>query len=125
MTHRTQRLGSEMRKSLSEIIRSKVKDPRLTDLVSVMAVELTADLKFAKVFISVYGGEQARADALAALNHSAGYIRGELAADFKAIRTVPKLTFLPDHSMDYGAKIDSILQDLNKEQDHDREEDAD
>lgn len=113
MPVRTERLNKELQKSITQIIRDKVKDPRVSGVMSVTSVSVTSDLKFAKVYVSTLSGEE-RVETLAALNNSAGFIRSELASAFKHIRTVPKLTFFEDSSIDYGTKIDTILKEIGQ-----------
>ena len=113
MSIRMGRVGSEMQKSLTSIIGSKVKDPKITGMVSVTQVECASDLKTAKVFISNLGDD--KQEVVAALNNSASFIRSELAKDLRNLRTVPQLTFFVDHSLEQGNKIDSILDSLKKE----------
>ena len=117
MAFRIERINGEMQKSISVTIQNKIKDPRISGMVSVTKADCAKDLKTAKIYISIYGGtaeeKKASFDAVTA---SAGFIRRELAADFKAIRTVPQLTFVPDESGEYGERIDSLLAELNKKQ---------
>ncbi len=109
MAFRTDRINSEMRKSIADIIENKLKDPRKTEMVSVMRVEVAKDLKTAKVYISVYG-EKNRAEAtFNAIVNAAGFIRRELSLAFNEIRTVPSLEFRRDESLEYRQRIDSIL----------------
>ena len=111
MKIRTNRMAEELKKEIIMIIRSDVKDPRVDGLVSVTAVEVTNDLKYAKVYVSKYGSDWARKEALAGLEASRGFIRSELSKRFKT-RTVPELTFVLDESLEYGAKIEAILHDI-------------
>ena len=114
MKIRTNRMAEELKKEIVSIIRTEVKDPRVDGVISVTTVEVTGDLKHAKVYISKYGTEWARKEALAGLEASRGFIRSELGKRFKT-RTVPELTFVLDESLEYGAKIEAILQEINEE----------
>jgi len=116
MSIRIKRINSEMAKSLSVIISHKVKDPRIPAMVSVTKVDCATDLKTAKVFVSSMGSGEEKQAMLAALVNSGGFIRSQLAIDFKAIRTVPQLTFFIDESSEYGCKIDAILNEIKKEE---------
>lgn len=111
MNFRIDRVNSELQKSISEII-SRLKDPRITSMVSVIAVETSRDLSSAKVFVSCYGGDVT--ETLAALKKCAGFIRHELREEYRELRTVPTLNFMLDTSMQYGEKIDAILEGLKK-----------
>jgi ribosome-binding factor A len=82
-------------------------------MIGVSGVDCAKDLKSAKVYVSVYGGTgEEKTEAFAALRASAGFIRRELAADLKEIRTVPELRFILDESGAYGEKIDGILNKI-------------
>jgi len=102
-----------MLKSISVTIQSKLQDPRVSGFVTVSKVDCAKDLKTAKVYIAASGAsKEEREGVLAAVQASAGFIRKELAADFKALRTVPSLTFILDESGVYGARIDELLAEL-------------
>lgn len=107
------RVNSELRKEIADIIANTLKDPRLDSagMISVMRVEATRDLKYAKVFVSLMDDPEPQTTLLA-LKSGAGFIRGELFNRVK-IRTVPNLTFALDSSLEYGLKIDKILRGLD------------
>ncbi|BDF58385.1 ribosome-binding factor A [Christensenellaceae bacterium] len=111
--NRMNRIDEEVKRALADIIRNDVKDDRLSPMTSVTRVEITSDLKFAKVFISVYADtDKKRHASIDALNHGAAFIRTKLA---KAVdlRRVPELTFVLDDSIEYSIKISKILDDVN------------
>ena len=112
MNYRMDRLNSQMQKIISEIIQFRVKDPRVCGMVTVLSVECTKDLKLAKVVVSIYGEEEDVNEAFAALVKCSGFIRRELASEFKDIRFIPEIKFYLDGSMQYGAKIDKILEQI-------------
>lgn len=109
------RINEEVKRVLSDIIRGQIKDPRISPLTSVVAVEVAPDLKTAKAWISTLGEEQAREDTLAGLKSAEGYIRNRLAKDLN-LRNTPKITFVMDDSIAYGVnmsrKIDEVTRDL-------------
>ena len=105
------RINGEVQKELSIIIRD-LKDPRIGIMTSVTAVEVTPDLKFAKVYISVLGNEQAKVDTLEGLNRAKGFIRRELAHTVN-LRNTPEIKFIIDESIEYGMKMSKIIDDLN------------
>lgn len=109
--YRIDRLNGEMQKAISGIISGKLRDPRISEMVTVTGVEVAKDLKTAKVYVSVYDKKETT---LCALSRAAGFIRRELAAEFSALRTVPALEFRADESIDYGAKIDKVLEEIKK-----------
>ncbi len=110
--NRMNRIDEEVKRALAEIIRNDVKDDRLSVMTSVTRVEITSDLKFAKVYISVYDTDKKRHASVDALNHGASYIRTRLSKAVD-IRRVPELTFVLDDSIEYSIKISKILDDVN------------
>ena len=111
---REKRLNSEFKKEIYEILTTKVKDVRLTEMFSITSVMTTADLKQAKVYISIFSlNESRKTDTFEAIKASAGYVRRELSSRMH-IRTVPEFTFLLDTRAEYGEKIDKILNDIHK-----------
>ncbi len=104
------RIDEEYKKELSQIIGYELKNPNITGLISVTKVKVTSDLKFAKVYVSILNAKNIK-DTLAALKKSAGYIRTELAKRVN-LRNTPELIFELDDSIEYGAKIDSILKEI-------------
>jgi len=108
---RTVKIAEELRRELADIIRMDVKDDRLSAMVTVSRLELTQDLKFAKVLISVFDEERAREKSIEALNHAASFIRTRLAHSMN-IRTVPKLTFVLDNNIAYSFEIEKKLKEV-------------
>ena len=108
--NRIGRVNEEIQRTLAALIPT-VKDPRVTGLISVTAVETTPDLKFAKVYISVLD-KQDGAQVLRGLKSAAGYLRGELGRSLQ-LRCTPQLTFVKDDSIDKGAHVLSLLRDPN------------
>lgn len=111
MNFRVDRVNSELQKSISEIIR-RLKDPRITSMISVLEVDVSRDLETARVYISCYGGDPDQT--LAALRSCSGFIRHEIRSEHRELRSVPELNFILDTSMQYGEKIDAILEELKK-----------
>ncbi len=107
---RTDRVSEEIKRELSSIIR-ELKDPRIPQMISVISVRVTKDLKYAKAGISVMGGEKVKKDAFAALKSASGYIRKEISRRVN-LRQTPEFTFVEDDSIEYGAHISQILRDL-------------
>ena len=104
------RIDEEYRKEISQIIGYELKNPSVTGLISVTKVKVTNDLKFAKVYVSILNSKNVK-DTLAGLKKSSGYIRSELARRIN-LRNTPELIFELDDSIEYGAKIDSILKEI-------------
>ena len=116
------RINEEVQHALSEIIRDKVKDPRVAKMTSVIACDVAPDLKTAKVYISVLGDEEEEARTLEGLKKSAGFIRHELATTVN-LRNTPEIFFHADHSISYGVHMSHLIDEVNK--DLPREEEAD
>ena len=109
------RINMEVQRELSEIIRTEVKDPRLfAAMTSVVAVEVTPDLKYCKAFISVLGSDEAAKSVLEGLNSAVGYIRKELARRIN-LRNTPEIKFVLDQSIEYGVNMSRLIDDVTKD----------
>ena len=109
------RINMEVQRELSEIIRTEVKDPRLSAaMTSVLAVEVTPDLKYCKAFISVLGSDEAAKSVLQGLNSAVGYIRKELARRIN-LRNTPEIRFILDQSIEYGVNMSKMIDDVTKD----------
>ena len=113
--NRMGRIDEEYRKELSQIIGFELKNSNITGMISVTKVKVTSDLKYAKVYVSIFNSKNIK-DTMEGLKKSSGFIRSELAKRIN-LRNTPELVFEIDDSMEYGMKIDSILKDLNKKWD--------
>ena len=109
---RTERIGAEIQKELSKIIRDDLKDPRLSDTatVSVIEVRVTNDLSFADCYISVLGDNAKKDDVLDALNQAKGYIK-MLIGDRMRLRSMPEFRFKLDESIEYGAYMEKLIKE--------------
>lgn len=112
--NRKPRLAGEFRRILSDIIRTEIKDPRLSGLCSITGVEITKDLKFAKVKVSVLGTEEEKKSALDTLKRASGYIRKVL-SESMSIRRVPELVFVGDDSIEYSIHISKVIEDMHRQ----------
>ena len=111
---RIDRLNEDFKREISAIIR-EMKDPRLNgvqDVITVTNVSITADLKYAKVYFSVYGDAEASANAAKALLSAAGFIRKNLSGRID-IRYTPELKFIADDSIAFGAHISKVIEGLD------------
>src|SRR5581483_7351512 len=106
---RATRLGDEIQRDLSELIRTEMRDPRV-GLVTVTGVEVSRDLSHARVFITSLQGDQATQESLLALRHASGFLRSRLAHALKT-RTVPELHFEIDHSVDRGVRLSHLIDE--------------
>ena len=106
------RINVEVQRALAEIIRGELKDPRIGELTSVVAVEVAPDLKTCKAWISVLGDENAQAETLAGLKSAEGFIRNQLARKIN-LRNTPQVTFIMDQSIAYGVSMSKLIDDVN------------
>lgn len=106
------RINEEVMRELSNIIRSEVKDPRISPVTSVVSVEVAPDLKTAKAYISVLGDDEAAKKTLEGLKSSAGFIRRELAHRIN-LRNTPEITFISDQSIAYAARMSKLIDEVN------------
>ena len=104
------RINSEVQRELSLII-GDLKDPRIDPLTSVTEVNVTADLKYATVYISVMGGEEREKETLEGLASANGFIRRELAARVN-LRNTPELKYVLDKSMEYGINMSRLIDEV-------------
>jgi len=109
------RINMEVQRELSEIIRMEIKDPRVSAaMTSVVAVEVTPDLKYCKAYISVLGNEEVARNALAGLKSAVGYIRRELARRIN-LRNTPEISFVLDQSIEYGVNMSKLIDEVNRD----------
>ena len=121
-SNRIGRINEEIQRELSELLRN-VKDPRVRKtMLSVTRVDTTSDLRYAKVFISVYDKEQSK-EVFKGLKAAGGYLRHEL-AERLSLRYTPELVWIEDHSITYGARILDILATLDIPKDEEAAVDA-
>lgn len=106
---RNQRLGAQMLRSLSELLRFETKDPRLTD-VSLTAVDLSKDLSVAKVYFSLLDPNADPVPAADGLKRASGFLRSKLGSALK-VRHIPELRFVHDDSIAHGAEIARLIDD--------------
>ena len=107
------RINGEVMKELSLIIRQEIKDPRIHPMTSVVSVEVTPDLKFAKVYVSVLGDEMDRENTREGLASASSHIRSQLAKSLN-LRNTPELHFVIDDSIEYGVNMSKLIDDVTK-----------
>ena len=117
------RINMEVQRELSQIIRSEIKDPRIHPLTSVVAVEVTPDLKYCKAYISVLGDDKAKEDTIAGLRSAEGYVRRLLAKNVN-LRNTPEIQFVLDQSIEYGVTMSKLIDDVNRDI-HEKDDEAD
>ncbi len=112
MTKRTERVGDQIRSEISDIIARRLNDPRI-GFVTVTAVEMSEDLRHAKVFVSVYGDDKTKIQTMKGLKSASGFIRGEIGHRLR-IKFTPEIVFKLDTSMERAEHILSILEEIEK-----------
>src|SRR5437867_13083861 len=112
-SRRPQRIALQIRQEISLMLSRKIKDRRI-GFVTVTGVEMSPDLRHAKVFVSAMGTERAKKESLEALNHASGWIRHELGQRIR-MKFLPELVFRIDTSLDYGERIDRLLGEIRED----------
>ena len=118
------RINSEVQKVLAETIRGEIKDPRIAPLTSVVAVEVSPDLKTCKAWISVLGDEAAQKETMAGLRSASGFIKSRLAKEIN-LRITPEVQFIMDLSIAYGVNMSHKIDEVMGSQDMARDAEAD
>ena len=111
---RSVRVGEEMREILAALLRDEVKDPRI-GFVSIVKVEVSGDLRHAKIYVSVMGDEQQKRDSMKGLTSASGFLRSEVAKRLQ-LRYTPELHFVLDESIEHGQRIARLLVQVQDEQ---------
>ena len=107
---RTQRVAELIQRRLAQVIQRECKDPRLPAWITISAVEVSPDFSFAKVYFTVLNADPL--ETLTALNSVSSFLRAQLAKSL-TIRIVPQLQFAYDESLEYGRKMQSIINQVN------------
>ena len=119
MNTRTSKLNSEFKRLIVEILTKKVKDPRITEMFTILDVDTDRELSTAKVYVSIFSTDTAKASqTFLAIRENAPTVRREISKAMH-IRKVPEFNFVLDTSMAYGQKIDEMLYELSKKDSND------
>lgn len=114
--NRSDRVNAEIIREISEIISRKLKDPLITAMISVTGADVSKDLSYAKIFVSVFStDENKKRQTFDALKNDAKKIRYELSRSMR-MRTVPELDFVLDLSIEYGDKMDKLLYKIAEDE---------
>lgn len=112
--YRGGRINEEFKREISNLIQNEIKDPRLTAMISVTDVKVTKDLRYAKVFVSLFAkNDEEKEESLKALKSSAGFIRREVGNRVK-LRSTPEILFEEDNSIDNAMYIESLLNKIKE-----------
>ena len=110
MSRRTERVASLIQREIGSVIQQELTDVRI-GFVTISRVEVTTDMAFAKVHVSVMGTDKQKRDSMAGLAHSASFLRTHLAKVMK-MRTVPRIQFIEDKNLEHGFRINEILNEI-------------
>ena len=105
------RMNGEVQREISKIIARDIKDPRINPMTSVVSVDVTPDLKYEKVFVSVLGNDEEKEKTRRGLASASSHIRSLLAKSLN-LRNTPELTFLIDDSIEYGVNMSKKIDEL-------------
>jgi len=114
VAYRIDRINNLIRQELSELLHRQVKDPRLGGFITVTSVSTSADLKYAKVYVSQLDTQANRQDVLSTLSAAVGFFRRELTKSLR-LRRIPELSFYWDDSIERGARILDLMDQLEQE----------
>ena len=114
MINRTDKLNAEFKRYIAELLTKKVKDPRITEMFTILSVDCDRELSSAKVYVSIFSTRPEKAaETFVAIKESEPFMRREISKSMH-IRKVPQFVFVLDSSMAYGQKIQEILNEINK-----------
>lgn len=117
---RGNRINEEVKKEVSNIIRNDIKDPRISAMISVTKVDVTRDLRYAKVYVSIFGDDESKKSTLNALKSSSGFIRREVGHRIN-LRYTPEIIIELDNTIEQGMHIDALLEKIKEKEHHDNE----
>ena len=110
---RADRVAEAIREETARFLAEGVKDPRVTAMVTVTGVDVTGDLRFAKIFVSVLGSDEERGSTFEGLESVQGHLRSRLARSLR-LRVAPEVRFVPDESVARAARIDTLLNQIRE-----------
>jgi ribosome-binding factor A len=114
-SRRPQRVALQIQHEISLMIFRDMKDRRI-GFVTVTGVQISPDLRHAKVFVSLMGSEDEKNESLAVLNHATGWVRHELGQRIR-MKFLPEIIFLTDTSQEYGERIDRLIDEIREHED--------
>jgi len=122
MAHRIERVNNLIRREISELLQRQVKDPRLGNFIAVTEVSASPDLRYAKIFVSCIGSMEERQETISALAAASGFFRNELGRRLK-LRRIPELSFQWDDSIERGAHLLNLIDQVSTSSMPDQPED--
>lgn len=116
MSQRAQKVGEAIKREVSDLLLRGIKDSRVrSGMVSVTRVEVTGDLRHAKIYVSIYGSEEDQEQAMAGLSSAAGYIRSEIGKRVQ-LRYTPEVHITQDYSLAHGADILALMDRIKQQE---------
>lgn len=109
------RISEEIKKIISNLIRNQLKDPRIAPMTSIVDVSVTRDMRYAKVYVSVYGTDKERNNTIAALQKAAGFVRKEVGKKIK-LKYIPEIEFHSDSSIENGIYMNQLIEKVKKQE---------
>lgn len=113
--NRVRRVAEQVKKDVSQIIGYEMKDPRLAGITSVTDVQLSRDLRYASIYVSIFGSDQEKEETLQTLIKATGFIRTEIGKRIR-LRYTPEINFFLDNSIEYGAHIERVIKSLKEDE---------
>ena len=110
---RAQRVAEKIKREVSEILIKDLKDPRVAGFISITDVNVTRDLSHAKIYVSIFGNEEEQQKTFEALKSAVGFLRSEIGHRVR-LRHTPEITVHLDQSIAYGAHINKLLHEMNR-----------
>jgi len=117
---RKQRVGEQIQRELANIIRREISSPQL-GMLTIYEVDISPDLKFARVYVTAFGGKLGIKESIQYLNGAAGKLRYHLAQCLKT-RTTPRLEFVHDSSIEYGSRLSALIDSVASDASDDQED---
>lgn len=111
---RADRVGDQILREVSRMLHEEIKDPRI-GMVTISRVQLTDDLRYARIYYSVYGSETQRSESGEGLRKASGFIRRQLGHHLR-LRSVPELAFVLDNSLDHVERINTLIREIHQEE---------
>lgn len=111
---RLNRISEEVKRVVSELIYNGLKDPRVNSMTTITNVEVTRDLRFAKIYVSVFGDKAEKENTIIGLESAKGFIRKEIGSRID-LRYAPEPIFYLDESIEQGIYMTKLIEDINKD----------
>lgn len=111
---REKRLAEEIKKIVSDLIRNELRDPRISPMTSIVDIDLTRDLRYVNIYVSILGNEDEKEETIEGLTRASGFVRREIGKKIKA-RYTPEVIFKLDNSIERGIYMSNVIAKVNKQ----------